>query len=135
MYTAFLLGEYRIATRMTATPKSRITKVTGTKKLGMHGKLIPLDVCLVLRGVRSLTPSFSRAPQSWAKHESGHRKMLESSLRRSKVMLRRLTEQNCVGIDFVKVPIRCCERDFGWQSREALLSLRRESLALSHSSL
>ena len=43
------------------------------------------------------------------KVEGGHRKMLESPLlRRSKVLLRRLAEQNCVGKDFIKVPIIRC---------------------------
>jgi hypothetical protein len=31
-------------------------------------------------------------------------------------------------MDFIEVPIRCCQKDFGWQSRGALLSLRGESL-------
>lgn len=54
--------------------------------------------------------------------------LLESPpLGRLKVMLRRLTEQNCVGVDSIDVLICCCQKDFGWQSRGALLSLRGRS--------
>jgi len=75
---------------------TRIHEVTGSDYIALPKK------------ERIMKASCAKLLESF-KVEGGHRKMLESPLlRRSKVLLRRLAEQNCVGKDFIKVPIIRC---------------------------